>query len=474
MAKKGFNFKPTLAAQFVSEFLDHAPKLRRYSFMFRFPFFLQRIKSFKYFETLTMDFTTTEGNYLVNGAIGHNSTVCGQHYAMWRTLRSPNLRVGIVSKSSLLASMFVSRVKHILETNEKVVKTWSDLIQPKKAEKWNNSEVTLIRPMPLANATFTALGVGTSLAGHHFDILIFDDVVDTDHQSSPILRKRVWDWFRFVAMQTLSTAEETQAHIIGTLYHPDDLYHHIINLEKEGKGNWKCFVQQAINNDGTSFWEDMFPLEKLQEIEATYGTDVFKLQYQNDPEFGGSGLTWDMFEANYYEPDNIDVEKLEVIQGVDLAAPDVVRRAGQSSFAIVVVGLERQTNKFFVLDILKRVGVRMADQRSYIENLYTRYRHTSTIQMEAYAVQSYMHEYLAESEIILPYAKVQTGGTKESRFEHILSLIANNRLYFRQHLHNELLEEIINFPNCSADLIDALYMAIRGFHREPKLRFLSW
>jgi len=474
MGRKGFTNKPTLATQFVGEFLQHAPKLRRFAFMFRFPFFLQRVAHVGEFETLTLDFTTTEGNYLINGAVGHNSTVCGKNYGIWRALKNPNIRIGIISKSSLLSSMFVSQIKHILETNSRINYVWSDLIQPKKAQKWNNSEVTLIRPMSLANATFTAMGVGTSLAGHHFDILIFDDVVDTDHQMSPSLRKRLWDWFRFVAMQTLSVAEETQAHIIGTLYHPDDLYHHIIRFEREGRGSWSSLVQPAINEDGTSFWEEMFPLSALQEIEATYGHDVFQLQYQNDPDFGSSGITWDMFEANYYEPENINPDLLEVVIGVDLAAPEAERRHKQSSFAIVVAGLERQTNKIFVLDILKRTSVRMADQRAFIENFYSRYRHTSTIQIEAYAVQSYFHEYLGESEIVLPYAKVQTGGSKEARFDHVLNLLASNRLYFRAHLHNELLEEIINFPNTSADLIDSLYLAIKGFHREPKLRFLNW
>lgn len=472
--KRGELKRPEKAANFVKSFLPYAPKLSKLAFMFRSPFFLQRVKHISKQVDLTYDFTTIEGNYLVNGAVSHNSTVCGKFYGMWRALRNPNIRIGIVSKSSQLSSMFVGQIKHIFETNERILHTWKHLINPRKAQKWNSNELTLIRPASLANATFTALGVGSSLAGHHFDILIFDDVVDTDHQISPSLRKRLWDWFRFVAMQTLSIAEETQAHVIGTLYHPDDLYHHLIKYEREGRGQWKSLIQPAIQSDGTSFWEDMFPLSALQEIETTWGNDVFQLQYQNNPDFSRSGLTWDMFESCYYDPQVVDAQKLEVIIGVDLASPESKDRARKSAFAIAVVGFNRTLNKFFLLDIFKRTDVRLTDQRAFIENFFTRYPYTSTIQIEAYATQSYFHDYLAESEMPLPYVKVATGGTKDSRFEHILNLLTVGRFYVVEHLHNEFLEEILSFPQTSADLIDAVYLALKGFHREPKIRFLRW
>lgn len=474
MACKGFSNRPRQASRFVSEFLQHTKSIRRFSFLFRFPFFLQKIKDVKKRKCLTMDLTTIEGNYLANGIIGHNSTICGQYYSLWRALRNPNIRIGIISKSSIFASMTVSKIKHIMETNERIARTWPDLIVPKKAQKWNNSELTLIRKATLTDPTFSSLGVGTSLAGRHFDILIFDDIVDTDHQSSDILRKRVWDWFRFVAMQTLSVAEYTQAHIIGTLYHPSDLYHKVIEFEKDGKGDWASLIQPAINPDGTSFWEEMFPLSALQEIEATYGPDVFQLQYQNDPDYGGSGLTWEEFSGHFYKVEDLNVNELEVTMGVDLAAPGTEKRGQHSAFAIAVVGVDRSTQRMYVLDLLKRKNLKMSDQRAFIENYYTRYKHTSTIQVENYAVQAFFHEYLDESELILPYAKVQTGGTKESRFEHILKLVDLERLFFKEHEHNELIEEIINFPNTSADLIDAVYLAIKGFHREPKIRFLNF
>ncbi len=474
--KHNFQGRPQKAAEFVKEFSKYAPNVRRYAFMFRSPFFLQQIKSITPCKCMMMDLTTSEGNYVVDGIIGHNSTILDRHYSIWRALRDPDIRIGIVSKSSLLSSSFVSQIKHVLESNTRIRTIWPELVQPDKAPKWNNNEVTLMRPTSSAEATFTALGVGTTLAGRHFDILIFDDVVDTDCQASPILRKRIWDWFRFVAMQTLSVAEYTQAHIIGTLYHVEDLYHQILQFETENKGGWRSSIQPSINADGTSFWEEAFPLVELQNIETTYGTDVFRLQYQNDPDFGGSGLiNWDDMEHYYYEPSpDSDPEKLDVVMGVDLASPGTEKQSHHSSFATVVIGVNHEKRQTFVLDILKRKNLRMSDQRDIIIDRYQQYRNISTIQIEAYAVQSYFHEYLSEVQTPLPVYKVQTGGSKESRHEYVLMLLQNGRLKLRKDFDRDLVEEIVNFPNTSADLIDALYMALKGVQREPKIRFLSW
>lgn len=474
--KTSFQGKYKKAATFLQNYLQFAPNTRRYSFLFRYPFLLQKVKSIKPERRLVMDLTTDEGNYIFDGVVGHNSTVLDRNYSIWRSLRDPNLRIGIVSKSSLLSSTFVSQIKHVLESNPKIRMVWPDIINPDKAPKWNNSEVTFIRPIPHAEATFTALGVGTTLAGRHFDILIFDDVVDTDCRESPILRKRIYDWFRFVAMQTLSVAEETQAHVIGTLYHNEDLYHQILQYEREGRGEWRSSIQPAINPDGTSFWEESFPLKELQEIEATYGPDVFQLQYQNNPEFGGSGLiSWDDFENCYYdETDGIDPERLDLVMGVDLAAPGTDKNATHSSFATVIIGTNQAERKSYVIDIVKRKSLRLTDQRDIIVSRYQEFRNIASIQIESYAVQSYFYEYLGESEIHLPINKVQTGGTKESRHEYVMMLLNNGRLKFKRDLHRELIEEIVNFPNTSADLIDALYLALKGIQREPQIRFLQF
>ncbi len=469
-----FKKYPKKAKRFVEENLGIIPGIRNFSFLFKFPHFLQRVKDIKKSRGLTIDLTTLEGNYLASGAVCHNSTICGQHYAIWHALRNPNIRIGFISKSSLLSSSFVSKIKSMLETNARIQMVWPELIQPMKAQKWNNAEVTLMRSMPLAEATFTALGVGSTLAGKHFEMLIFDDIVDVESRDSAALRRKIWDWFRFVAMPTLSVSQDTMAHVIGTAYHREDLYHKILMLEAE-QGGWKSMIQSAIQPDGTSFWEENFPLEKLQQIEAMYGPDVFRLQYQNDISFSsGSGLiTIDDFELSYYEPHEAIPENLDIVMGVDLAAPGTDKTNQHSMFAIAIIGQERGTSRTFLLDFIQRRNLRLADQRDLVTNMYLRYSHMHSIQIEAYAVQTYFHEYLAEGDVVLPVVKVHTSGSKESRFEFLTHLVKSQKLLIRREYHNEFINEMISFPNTTADLIDAVYIAVKGLVREPDIRYVS-
>ena len=472
--KTDFKKYPKKARKFVEENISIVPGIKNYSFLFKFPHFLQRIKNIKKTSGLTVDLSTSEGNYLANGAVCHNSTILGQHYAIWRALRDPNIRIGLISKSSLLSSSFVSKIKSILETNTRMQMVWPDLIQPLKAQKWNNAEVSMIRTMPLAEATFTALGVGSTLAGKHFNILIFDDIVDVESRDSAALRRKIWDWFRFVAMPTLSVSHETSAHVIGTAYHREDLYHKILLMEAE-QGGWKSMVQAAIQEDGTSFWEEQFPLDKLQQLEAMYGTDVFRLQYQNDIDFSsGSGLIEvDDFESSYYEPQELKPENLDIVMGVDLAAPGTDKSNQHSMFAIAVIGQERGTSRTFLLDFIQRRNLRLSDQKDLVTSMYLRYPAMHSVQIEAYAVQTYFHEYLAEGEVVIPVVKVHTSGSKESRFEFLVHLIKSQKLLIRREYHNEFINEMVSFPNTTADLVDAVYIAIKGLVREPNIRFVS-
>ncbi len=472
--QKNYEDKPLLAERFVKENIHIVPKLYNFTFLFRFPHFLQYVKSVRKTKGLTVDLSTMDGTFLANGAISHNSTVCGHYYSIWRALRNPNIRIGIISKSSLLSSSFVSKIKNILETNQRLRAVWPDLIQPDKAMKWNNVEVTLMRSQSMAEATFTALGVGSTLAGKHFDVIIFDDVVDVESRDSPSLRRKIWDWFRFVAMPTLSISHETAAHVIGTSYHRDDLYHKLLELE-ESQGGWRSLIQPAINPDGTSFWEEMFPLEKLQQIEAMYGPDVFRLQYQNDVTFTGGGdyITIEDFDLSYYEPHEVAYERLDVLIGVDLCAPGLEKTDRHSAFAIAAVGQERGTQRAYVLEYLVRKNLRLADQRDIVLSFYQKFPHAIAIQIEAFALQTYFHEYLEELDVILPIVKVRTGGSKESRVEFLSNLIRCHKLLIRRDLHNDFINEMVSFPLTTADLIDAIYIAVKGLAREPQIRFVS-
>jgi predicted phage terminase large subunit-like protein len=142
-------------------------------------------------------------------------------------------------------------------------------------------------------------------------------------------------------------------------------------------------------------------------------------------------------------------------------------------FAIAVIGQERGTSRTFLLDFIQRRNLRLSDQKDLVTSMYLRYPAMHSVQIEAYAVQTYFHEYLAEGEVVIPVVKVHTSGSKESRFEFLVHLIKSQKLLIRREYHNEFINEMVSFPNTTADLVDAVYIAIKGLVREPNIRFVS-
>ena len=87
----------------------------------------------------------------------------------------------------------------------------------------------------------------------------------------------MWKRLLFDVLPTLEPdAENKGLHIRGTRYHPDDIY------GRELKSPTLTFRREkAILDNGTSFWERMFPIAKLLEMQRR-NPAVFAAQYQND------------------------------------------------------------------------------------------------------------------------------------------------------------------------------------------------
>ncbi|MHC4660194.1 MAG: hypothetical protein ACYS8W_00770 [Planctomycetota bacterium] len=97
--------------------------------------------------------------------------------------------------------------------------------------KWTQDEITLRRRRRIAKeAAVTALGVGGPIIGRHYDIILLDDVVDEEAARTENMRERISIWFRKVLMPCLEPGGEL--HLVGTRYHPLDLYGSLIESAK--------------------------------------------------------------------------------------------------------------------------------------------------------------------------------------------------------------------------------------------------
>ncbi len=152
---------------------------------------------------------------------------------LWLLVRNPNLRVGIASFDSEIASGFSREVRNWIATY---------------------GSGTTLNPRPLSE---DLLGIGLrgdstsvsrfSIAGHHggliavgmkggltgkpLDVLIVDDPYkDREQADSPEHRAKVWQWWTNVAVPRLPSA--ALVILVQTRWHPDDLYGAVLAQER--------------------------------------------------------------------------------------------------------------------------------------------------------------------------------------------------------------------------------------------------
>lgn len=75
-------------------------------------------------------------------------------------------------------------------------------------------------------ATVTAMGVGGPIISKHYDTIILDDIIDEENARTQEQREKMRVWYYKSLLPCLEP--EGEIHILGTRYHPYDLYHTLL------------------------------------------------------------------------------------------------------------------------------------------------------------------------------------------------------------------------------------------------------
>ena len=161
--------------------------------------------------------------------------------AVWRITKNPAIRILYISNTANLAIKQLGFIKDIL-TSEIYRFYWPEMVHPDegKRKKWTETEISVDHPLRAAEVirdptVFTA-GLTTSITGLHADIIILDDVVVADNAYTGEGRTKVETQYSHLASIGAGEAEEW---IVGTRYHPKDLYgavaeRHVDQYDEDG------------------------------------------------------------------------------------------------------------------------------------------------------------------------------------------------------------------------------------------------
>lgn len=387
------------------------------------------------------------------------STVGDVDYCITRILRDPNIRIMIGSKTQGQAEAFLKEIRTHFESNDDLSRVFGQ----QKGTKWTDKEFTVAsRTIIKKEATVTALGASGAVVSKHFDLIIGDDLVGFENARTQTQREKLRDWFYSALYPTLEPHGEI--HILGTRYHPLDLYQNLID-----SGNYRIQIQRAIKRNGESLWEKKFSIKLLEKIKRESGLIIFGMQYQNDVELAKGTIFKSQYfkyhQGHYLEKGQWYVTvtddqgrnrhiPVNIYMGCDLA---IKTKEVNDYFVLCVIGVDENRN-IYVLEIFKD-RISFKNQKETIKNFASKYRSVIRIGVETVSYQEALAQELRD-ETTLPIKDIDTIKDKVTRAIRRSPLFENGKVYLGENMH-ELEENLLLFPDVEHDdLFDALEFAI--------------
>lgn len=416
---------------------------------------------------------------------------------------NPASRILFISSTSNLATKQLKFIKDIL-TCDTYRTYWPDMVEREEAkrEKWTEREISVDHPLRREEAIrdpsiFTA-GLTSNIVGMHCDIAVLDDVVVADNAYTEEGRDKVKSQYSLLSSIEAVNAREW---VVGTRYHPKDLYSDLINMEIEefddtgsvekvlplfergvefgiaeevesiGDGSGEFLWPRQNRGDGQwfGFNQEVLSKKRAQYLDKTQ----FRAQYYNDPhDVGSSVFKRDLFQ--HYDQGFLSQrdgkwyfkgERLNVVAAVDFA----FTTGRRSDFScIVVLGLDGRGN-YFVLEIDRFKTEKISDQFEHLLKLHNKWGFRK-IRAEVTAAQKTIVTDLKESYIrplglslsIDEYRPSRWQGAKEERIMAALQpKYENHQIWHYLGGNCQVLEEELLFVNPAHDDVkDALASAV--------------
>lgn len=361
--------------------------------------------------------------------------------AVLHILLNPNVRILIASRTHKLAKEILQEIRGHLENPELV-----ELFGKQVGTKWDNESIIVAgRTKPAKEATVSTIGTEGQAVGRHYNIIFGDDLID-EHNARTVGQREQVQTFYYKAL-TPTLEPDGEIHLLGTLYHFDDLYNHLQKNEMKESTQ----VIAALDEEGRSPWPEKFSPRHLRYLKKKMGSINFDTQYQCNAD----KMRGDIFDYDWMK--TLELEEMpkkgRLFVGVDLATGE---KEQNDCFAIVLIKVEGKN--IYVLKYYEG-HLSLRKQIEKVVEWYDEYD-PEKVGIETNAYQAVMAQALKEKYPRVRVKRVNTTKDKitrahklSARFEAGEVFFAKGTVYLQDHL--------VLFPKQKKkDLFDALDFAV--------------
>lgn len=386
--------------------------------------------------------------------------------------RNKDARIIIVSNTLEQAKEWLRDIERTMKENERYIALAGELAPDKRGETstWTDVEKVVRGRSPHAShLSLKAVGVKGAILGRRADLIVADDVVDSENAATPYQREQLRDWFWKVLVPVLEP--HGRLIVIGTRFAVGDLYEELWKIwsrKRAGKFIYpdaKCIKIVAETKPRRSYWSERFPWAVLQERKDT-DTLSWWTQYMNEPvDLTGSFLKRDWLRLFLEIPKHTDgSDALTYYVGFD---PSI---SGKGDYCALAVAGRSPDNKIYLVDIIRQKAD-LERQAELVQQVADQY-HPKIINVESNAAQQLMKQYL-EKNTVLPIRGSQTKSDKAARMAGMSVYFQSGRVLVKGYkgtsgidFHPDMrdfVEEWTSFPRgVNDDILDAVEKAIEA------------
>lgn len=261
-----------------------------------------------------------------------------------------------ISNTATQAVMQAENMKMELRTNTTIKKLFGDI---KTAGTGEDVDTTFSKEMWVANGQTLVMprGAGQQVRGILYrnsrpDLIICDDLEDSESVRSEEQRKKLEEWFFADVCNSVDRGSKAwKIVVIGTLLHEDSL---LAKLLKDPE--WAAIEIDLCSDDLRSNWPDFMSDAEVRELYESYKNkgqlDVFAREYRGVP----IATETASFRQSYfkdYDESSDEFQKVKLrLENVVIIDPAKTTNFSSADSAIIGIGVDTQSSRLYVRDIV--------------------------------------------------------------------------------------------------------------------------
>lgn len=259
--------------------------------LFLLHYFGDEIAKLEDFHRRLITTATTKRRGLVLYPAGHGkTTLVSTMLPIWALCADKESKTAIIAKNEQDAKGIMRDLQAKMMSNEELIRDFGPFYDASGEHAWSITRLDVARCKVLKEGSIQIYGSKGNVLGKRFNWIICDDVVTEKNSATPEQRLQMREWFN-LGVATMPKypepkpgIQESRITVVGTLFHPEDLYHDLRELETEdGVPMYFTQHEDAIvdEEEKVALWPARWTWDLLMQQKELMGTIDFNKRYRN-------------------------------------------------------------------------------------------------------------------------------------------------------------------------------------------------